>query len=119
MKLVRRLDRKLRETRMFVRAMQSASHPILAQIVPIRRCNLDCAYCNEYDKTSAPVPLETMLARIDRLADLGATIITLSGGEPTLHPDLDAIISRIRDQRNAIATLITNGLLLTPDRIRA
>ncbi len=103
---------------MFVRAMQSASHPILAQIVPIRRCNLDCAYCNEYDKTSTPVPLETMLRRIDRLADLGTTIITLSGGEPTLHPDLDAIIRRIRD-RGAIATLITNGLLLTPDRISA
>jgi MoaA/NifB/PqqE/SkfB family radical SAM enzyme len=101
---------------MFVRAMQSASHPILAQIVPIRRCNLDCAYCNEYDRTSMPVPLETMLRRIDRLADLGTTIITLSGGEPTLHPDLDAIIRRIRD-RGAIATLITNGLLLTPDRI--
>src|ERR1700676_975849 len=118
MKLVRRLDRKLRETRMFVRAMQSASHPILAQIVPIRRCNLDCSYCNEYDKTSSPVPLETMLRRIDRLADLGTTIITLSGGEPTLHPDLDAIVQRIRE-RGAIATAITNGLLLTPDRIRA
>ena len=118
MKLVRQLDRKIRETRMFVRAMQSASHPILAQIVPIRRCNLDCSYCNEYDKTSAPVPLETMVGRIDRLADLGATIITLSGGEPTLHPDLDVIIRRIRG-RGAIATLITNGLLLTPDRIRA
>ena len=98
---------------MFVRAMQSASHPILAQIVPIRRCNLDCAYCNEYDKTSTPVPIETMLRRIDCLADLGTTIITLSGGEPTLHPDLDAIIRRIRN-RGAIATLITNGLLLTP-----
>ncbi|MCU1338219.1 MAG: Radical domain protein [Bryobacterales bacterium] len=118
MRLIRRFDRKLRETRMFARAMQSDSHPILAQIVPIRRCNLDCAYCNEYDKTSAPVPLETMLRRIDRLADLGTTIITLSGGEPTLHPDLDAIVRRIRG-RGAIATLITNGLLLTPDRIRA
>jgi MoaA/NifB/PqqE/SkfB family radical SAM enzyme len=115
---VRKLHRKVRETRMFARAMQSASHPILAQIVPIRRCNLDCAYCNEYDKTSAPVPLATMLRRIDRLAELGTAIITLSGGEPTLHPDLDAIIGRIR-QRGAIATLITNGLLLTPDRIRA
>jgi MoaA/NifB/PqqE/SkfB family radical SAM enzyme len=98
--------------------MHSASHPILAQIVPIRRCNLDCAYCNEYDKTSAAVPLQTMLRRIDRLADLGTTIITLSGGEPTLHPDLDAIIRRIR-ARGAIATLITNGLLLTPERIRS
>ena len=83
---------------MFARAMQSDGHPILAQVVPIRRCNLDCGYCNEYDKTSDPVPLPTMLARIDRLADLGTTIITLSGGEPTLHPDLDAIIGRIRER---------------------
>jgi MoaA/NifB/PqqE/SkfB family radical SAM enzyme len=109
--------RKVREVRMFARAMQSASHPILAQIVPIRRCNLDCAYCNEYDKVSSPVALETMLRRIDLLTGLGTAIITLSGGEPTLHPDLDAIIRRIRD-RGAIATLITNGYLLTADRIK-
>jgi MoaA/NifB/PqqE/SkfB family radical SAM enzyme len=112
-----RVGRTVRECRMFARAMQSDAHPILAQVVPIRRCNLDCAYCNEYDKTSDPVPLATMLGRIDRLADLGTTIITLSGGEPTLHPDLDAIIARIRE-RGAIATLITNGLLLTPERIQ-
>ena len=112
----RRVGRKVRECQMFARAMQSDAHPILAQVVPTRRCNLDCGYCNEYDKTSDPVPLATMLSRIDRLADLGTTIITLSGGEPTLHPDLDAIITRILE-RGAIATLITNGLLLTPERI--
>ena len=115
-KISKQVGRKIRESRMFARAMQSDAHPILAQIVPTRRCNLDCGYCNEYDKTSEPVPLAAMLARIDRLADLGTTIITLSGGEPTLHPDLDAIIARIRE-RGAIATLITNGLLLTPERI--
>lgn len=117
-KITRQIERKIRESRMFARAMQSNAHPILAQIVPIRRCNLDCAYCNEYDKTSDPVPLATMLRRIDRLGELGTTIITLSGGEPTLHPELDAIIARIRE-RGAIATLITNGLLLTPERIES
>ncbi len=115
---LKQAQRKVREVRMFARAMQSGSHPILAQIVPIRRCNLDCVYCNEYDKISAPVPLDEMLRRIDKLADLGTAIITLSGGEPTLHPDLEKIIARIR-QRGAIATLITNGLLLTPKRIKA
>ncbi len=112
-----RFNRRVREIRVFARAMQSGSHPILAQIVPTRRCNLACAYCNEYDRTSKPVPTEEMLRRIDKLGELGTSIITLSGGEPTLHPDLDAIIARIR-KRGAIATLITNGLLLTPDRIR-
>ena len=112
-----KFHRRWRETRMFVRAMASANHPIVAQIIPIRRCNLACTYCNEFDKTSPPVPTEEMLRRIDKLGELGTSIITFSGGEPTLHPDLDELIRRVR-KRGAIATLITNGYLLTPDRIQ-
>jgi len=110
-------NRRWREARMFVRAMASASHPILAQVIPIRRCNLACTYCNEFDKHSPPVPTEEMLKRIDKLGELGTSIITFSGGEPTLHPDLDDLIRRVRE-RDAIATVITNGYLLTPERIR-
>ncbi|HEY1240428.1 MAG TPA: radical SAM protein [Bryobacteraceae bacterium] len=113
----RAIDRRLREARLFARAMASKHHPILAQIVPIRRCNLACTYCNEFDAVSAPVPLATMLQRVDRLAELGTTIITFSGGEPMLHPDLDEIVRHVR-RRGAIATVITNGYLLTVDRIR-
>ena len=77
---------------MVARGFQSASHPLLAQIVPIRRCNLGCAYCNEFDKHSAPVPLATMRSRIDHLARLQTANIEISGGEPLLHPDLDELI---------------------------
>jgi organic radical activating enzyme len=94
--------------------MVSKHHPILVQIVPIRRCNLACSYCNEFDVVSKPLP--EMLRRVDLPAGLGATIITISGGEPMLHPALDDIIRHIR-RRGAIATLITNGYLLTPERI--
>jgi MoaA/NifB/PqqE/SkfB family radical SAM enzyme len=58
----------------------------------MRRCNLSCSYCNEFDKTSAPVPTNEMLARIDRLADLCKSMVDLSSGEPLLHPDLDLLI---------------------------
>ena len=102
---------------MFARAMASPHHPILAQIVPIRRCNLACTYCNEFDAFSPPVPFPEMKERLDRLADLGVTIITVSGGEPMLHPNLDDIIRHIR-RRGILATLITNGYLLTAERIR-
>ncbi len=112
---LRAIHRRLREARMFARAMHSRHHPIVAHIVPIRRCNLACTYCNEFDAVSKPVPLDEMHRRIDRLADLGTTIITISGGEPMLHPDLDEVIARIRRRG---ATLITNGYLLTPERIR-
>ncbi|HXW15327.1 MAG TPA: radical SAM protein, partial [Terriglobia bacterium] len=107
---------QLRQARVVAKAMKSRHHPIVAHIVPIRRCNLACTYCNEFDEVSKPVPLEAMLGRIDRLAELGTTVITISGGEPLLHPALDDIIRRIR-RHGSVATLITNGYLLTPDRI--
>jgi MoaA/NifB/PqqE/SkfB family radical SAM enzyme len=111
------VKRRVRETRMLARGLFAPVHPILAQIVPMRRCNLACTYCNEYDTTSDPVPLDVMLSRIDKLAALHTEIVTISGGEPLMHPDLDAILRRIRE-RDMIAGLITNGFYLSPDRIR-
>jgi MoaA/NifB/PqqE/SkfB family radical SAM enzyme len=111
------LQRRFRQARMVARAIKSRRHPILAHIIPIRRCNLACAYCNEYDKVSQPVATAEMLARIDRLAALGTEIITFSGGEPLLHPELDELIRRIR-AHGRIATLITNGYLLSVERIK-
>ena len=102
---------------MIAKGLLSKDHPILAHIIPMRRCNLACAYCNEYDKHSDPVPTATMFQRIDRLADLGTTIVTISGGEPLLHPELDEIIRHIR-KRGIITGMITNGYLLTADRVR-
>jgi MoaA/NifB/PqqE/SkfB family radical SAM enzyme len=101
---------------MLVRALRFQYRPVVAHLIPIRRCNLSCAYCNEYDDHSRPVPTPDVLRRVDRLAALGTGIVTLSGGEPLLHPDLDEIIRRIRVQ-GLIATLITNGSLLSRERI--
>ena len=101
---------------MVAKALKSRRHPVEAQIIPIRRCNLSCAYCNEFDNFSQPVPTDEMLHRIDLLAALGTAAITISGGEPLLHPELDEIIRRIR-RHGILAGLITNGYLLTPERI--
>ena len=109
-------SRKIREYAMVVRALASTGHPVLAQIVPARFCNLSCAYCNEYDKVSKPVPLEEMYRRIDHLGRLGTAMIGISGGEPLTHPELDDVIRRIR-RTGAIAGMITNGYLLNVERI--
>jgi MoaA/NifB/PqqE/SkfB family radical SAM enzyme len=102
---------------MVFRGLISTDHPVLAHIIPMRRCNLSCAYCNEYDDHSKPVPAATVCERLDLLADLGTNVITISGGEPLLHPDLDEIIVHTR-RRGMIAGLITNGYLLTAGRIQ-
>jgi MoaA/NifB/PqqE/SkfB family radical SAM enzyme len=111
------MHRRSRELMMLVKGVTSRDHPVLAHIIPIRRCNLACAYCNEYDDFSKPVPLDMMRRRLDQLAALGTTIITLSGGEPMLHPEVDDIIAHIR-KHGIMAGMITNGYLLTGDRVR-
>jgi MoaA/NifB/PqqE/SkfB family radical SAM enzyme len=108
--------RKVRELAMVAHALASTGHPVLAQIIPMRFCNLSCSYCNEYDKVSEPVPLDEMNRRIDHLGRLGTAMIGISGGEPLTHPQLDDIIRRIR-RTGAIAGMITNGYLLNQERI--
>jgi MoaA/NifB/PqqE/SkfB family radical SAM enzyme len=109
--------RRVREMRMIAKALKSPRRPILVHIIPVRRCNLSCTYCNEYDSFSKPVPRSEMLRRIDLLAALGSMSVHLSGGEPLLHPDLDAIIRRIR-RHGMFSGVLTNGYLLTVERIQ-
>lgn len=111
------LKRRLRELKMIAWGAVHKDHPIMAHIIPIRRCNLACTYCNEFDDFSKPISTEVMFERIDNLGRLGTSIITISGGEPLLHPDLDQIITRIR-RTGAVTGMITNGYLLTADRIQ-
>jgi MoaA/NifB/PqqE/SkfB family radical SAM enzyme len=108
---------RVRELKMIAKALASTKHPVLVHIIPMRRCNLDCGYCNEYDDVSKPVPIEEMKRRLDRLADMGTSVITISGGEPLMHPELEEIIRHTRE-RGMIAGMITNGFLLSKERIR-
>jgi len=111
------LRRNFRGARMAARALASTDHPLLAHIIPMRRCNLACTYCNEFDDFSKPVPIDEMYRRIDKLGALGTSVVTISGGEPLMHPELDNVIRRIR-ANGMIAGLITNGYLLVAERIQ-
>jgi len=95
-----------------LRVLTNPLVPLLAQVVVTRKCNLSCGYCNEYDKVSPPVDTDLLIRYIDHLADLGTCIITFTGGEPLLHPDLDKLVSRVVSH-NMVCTSITNGFLLT------
>ena len=82
--------------RLVVHALASADRPLLAHLVVTRRCNLSCAYCNEYDHKSAPVPFEGLADRISRLASLRTAMVACTGGEPLLHPRLGDVVREIR-----------------------
>ena len=100
------------------RAALDRDRPLVTHLVITRRCNLSCGYCHEYDRTSAPVPAETLRERIDHLARLESVFVTLTGGESLLHPDAAALVAYVRE-RGMTPFLNTNGYLLTRDWIEA
>ncbi len=93
--------------------------PFHAQLVVIRRCNLACAYCNEFDDHSPPIPTETLKRRIDKLAELGTLAIEFTGGEPLMHPDLFELIAYATRKGFVQRKMITNAYLMSPDKVQS
>lgn len=107
---------KLAPLRRLLKALTDPYTPILAQLVVTRRCNLSCAYCNEFDQYSLPVETLQLKRRVEHLASLGNGIVTLTGGETLLHPHLEEVIDHIVSH-GMVCTSVTNGYALTRQRI--
>ena len=93
--------------------------PFLAQLVVIRRCNLTCTYCNEFDEDSDPVPLEVLKARIDKLKELGTFSIEFTGGEPMMHPNINELIAYARSKSFHKVMMISNAYLMNEKKVKA
>jgi len=94
---VRSLVRDARGVRAVTKAVLSTRHPLLAHIHPMRRCNLACNLLQRiYDDVSQPVPLGRLFRRIDKLGELGTSVITISGRRAAVAPG-----TRRRDRTNS------------------
>ncbi len=85
------------------------------------RCPLQCVYCSnpvELLKANRELSTEAWLALFDQAADLGVLQVHLSGGEPTLRPDLEQLISGLA-RRGVYTNLITAGVGIAEGRIKA
>ena len=95
------------------------SRPMYAQVVVTDDCNLTCSYCDEYTPGAPIIPLETMKARVDKLDELGVLVYDFLGGETMMHPDIAKLVAHVKAKRGGsnLATIITNGFLLTKQNI--
>ncbi len=85
--------------------------PLVLMLEPTERCNLKCAGCGrirEYGGSDARLSPDDCLKAVD---EVGAPVVTVTGGEPLLHPDIAQIIAGIIARRKHVH-LCTNGLLL-------
>lgn len=90
-------------------------HPTLAEIEVSLRCNLRCPVCFMAAENQAPDPsletLDGMFATIERNSGK-QTAIQITGGEPTLRPDLPEIVAMGRRHGFTGIEINTNGLVL-------
>ncbi|MCQ4574901.1 MAG: adenosyl-hopene transferase HpnH [Candidatus Brocadiales bacterium] len=86
--------------------------PLVLMLEPTHLCNLSCKGCGriiEYSDNSDLLSVEECLGAAE---ECGAPVVTVTGGEPLLHPQVDEIVKGLVDMGRYIY-LCTNGLLLT------
>jgi wyosine [tRNA(Phe)-imidazoG37] synthetase (radical SAM superfamily) len=95
-------------------------------LTPSKTCTYDCLYC-QVGKTTCVradpgplVPIQEVIRELDqRLRHLSPDVITISGsGEPTLHSEIDQLISHVRASGKHKIAVITNGSLFWRDEVR-
>lgn len=78
------------------------------------RCNLHCRHCfMEAPAGKYPEPNWTELARtVDQFVRANAAFVSLTGGEPLLHPAIRTLVALLSEKGIAINQVVTNGMLL-------
>jgi MoaA/NifB/PqqE/SkfB family radical SAM enzyme len=77
-----------------------------------KRCNYDCSYCPEsiHDNYSPHTPIDILERTVDRLCALGKPLrISLTGGEPAVHPDIEDLFDYFKRKDVFWVNLTTNG----------
>jgi MoaA/NifB/PqqE/SkfB family radical SAM enzyme len=86
--------------------------PLQCSLYVTDRCNLDCAYCTEYDNSRPHPSIDDLKKWVRKIRELGTMRIALVGGEPLTHPDIVELVRYCRELGFA-TSLTTNGFLLT------
>jgi len=90
--------------------------PLQCSLYVTDRCNLDCAYCTEYDNSRPHPSIHDLKKWVCKIRELGTMRIALVGGEPLTHPDIVELVRYCRELGFA-TSLTTNGFLLTRDLV--
>jgi hopanoid biosynthesis associated radical SAM protein HpnH len=86
--------------------------PVLVELEPLFQCNLACSFCGKIQHPEhilkQRMPVEQALEAIE---ECGAPMVSIAGGEPLVHPEVDVIVSELI-RRKKFVFLCTNGILM-------
>ncbi len=94
------------------RLLRREKFPLLVELEPLFACNLKCAGCGKIQQPAAllkqRMPVEQALGAVE---ESGAPMVSIAGGEPLMHPQIDEIVRRFL-ARKKIVFLCTNAVLM-------
>lgn len=87
-------------------------YPLVLMLEPLFRCNLACAGCGKIQYPASVLKQNLSVAEcLNAVDECGAPIVSIPGGEPLLHPEIDEIVQGIV-ARGKYVYLCTNAILL-------
>ncbi len=106
-----------------LRKAEEECTPLFSSLEITQSCNLRCVHCYNFDRAQpVPPPRDSKLTTseiidiISQLKDAGCLYLTLTGGEPLIHPCIEDII-RFARKRRLVVRLKTNGTFLTKSTV--
>src|SRR5512142_485886 len=86
--------------------------PLLVELEPLFACNLKCGGCGKIAQPASLLKQRMPVAQaVAAIEESGAPMVSIAGGEPLMHPEIDEIVRQLLD-RKKIVFLCTNALLL-------
>jgi hopanoid biosynthesis associated radical SAM protein HpnH len=94
------------------KVLRREKFPLIVEVEPLFACNLACAGCGKIQHPASVLkqrmPVEQAVAAVE---EAGAPMVSLAGGEPLMHPQIDEITRQLLD-RGKFVVLCTNAVLL-------
>ena len=92
--------------------------PTVASIEITSACNLKCRHCyGEFGNKSYHMSLDKIMKLLDDLEEAGVKMIELTGGDISVHPNIQAIVEYALSKKFVQVALLTNGILLTDEML--
>ena len=86
--------------------------PLVLQLEPLYQCNLECAGCGKIQHPDEILRRRlTVQQCIDAVEECGAPVVSIAGGEPLVHKEIDQIVQALIERKKFVY-LCTNAILM-------
>jgi hopanoid biosynthesis associated radical SAM protein HpnH len=86
--------------------------PLVVELEPLFQCNLACSGCGKIQHPDHVLRRRMSVEQaVDAIEEAGAPMVSIAGGEPLIHPEIDVIVKELVERKRFVY-LCTNAILM-------